>query len=107
VRVLDVEDEADVGEALRPVAVADGVQDQDLGGRQAGPACGGHAALHPAREAGPGQDQAELDLRQGRGCTGGQMRRGDDGRMIRHRADPPVRSSPPPYKLPGTLTICR
>ena len=60
--VLDTEDEADIGEALGPRAMGDRMEDEDLGGGQAGIAGRRHAADHPAIEGVAGKDEAEFDL---------------------------------------------
>ena len=78
VRVLDVEDEADVADLLVARPVADVVEHQHVGDRQVGAACGRHAAHRPARERVPGDDQAELELGQLDAARRDEVRRGDD-----------------------------
>jgi hypothetical protein len=62
VRVLDVQQKADVGQALFPVAVIGVVHHQDLQRRQFGHARRGHAALHPAGEGVVGDDQPVFEF---------------------------------------------
>jgi hypothetical protein len=83
VRVLDVEDEADVADLLVARAVADVMQHQHVGDRQLRAAGGGHAANRPARERVPGDDQAELELRKLDALGRDEMRRRDDPRGLR------------------------
>ena len=78
VRVLDVQDEADVADLLVARAVADVVQHQHVGDRQLGAAGRRHAAHRPARERVPGDDQAELELRELDALGRDEVRRGDD-----------------------------
>ena len=61
-RVLDVEDEANVGDRLRLVAATDVMKDEDVDRRKVGNTGSGHAAHDPAAERMIEHDQPELDL---------------------------------------------
>jgi hypothetical protein len=79
VGVLDIEHQGDIGHALGPVAVADGVQDQHFERRQRHPA-GRRTARDPAVIGRGGERQAEFQLRQGRRGAVGKVRGRDDRR---------------------------
>lgn len=79
VRVLDIQDVANIGERFSAVTVADCVKDENLEGRQAGMTGGGHAPGNPTMKGVSGDHQAKLELGNFRERTFGEMRGRDDG----------------------------
>jgi hypothetical protein len=71
--VLHAQHQADIGEALGPVAMPDGVQDHHLRGLHAGNTRRRHPPAHPARKGMAGDDHPIFDFRKGRRAAGREM----------------------------------
>jgi hypothetical protein len=77
-RVLDVEDQRDIGERLCLVAAVDIMQHEDIDRREIRHAGSRHAPDHPAAERVVQHDHSEFDLGERRQCAARQVPGGYD-----------------------------